>query len=154
MQRAEEAGKHAMKHNRAEGFSTIEVLVSMAVLATSLIPLLQMGMDAQRLAVRAEHQQLRADALTNAIAYYRTINVGVRPEGDSEFGHWALRWQSQLVEEDMVFTQEFQDSRRIIGFYETQLTISYATSSGTETEDLMVRSVGWKVETPSSERLR
>ena len=79
-----------------QGFTVLEALVAIALLAIALIPLLSFQSQIVNGSVRLETNAERLIAQASAYEYLSTIDYGVSPEGDMEIGGgWVLAWSTK-----------------------------------------------------------
>ena len=78
----------------AGGFTLLEVIVAVAIMAASGTVILQWLLSAQDTLRRAQARQAEAQLTLEAQSLLRTINPLQRPEGRIEAGPMTLRWTS------------------------------------------------------------
>jgi general secretion pathway protein I len=90
-----------MDRARQHGFSLLEAIVALAIIALALVPLL--GFVAQSLdaVYRAGDAQLRATVLTNAVDALRGVNPMLEPQGEIDLGGPRLRWAARAIVQPM-----------------------------------------------------
>jgi len=76
-----------------QGFTTLEALVAITLLAIALVPLLSFQSQVVNGSVRLEARADRFIAQASAYEYLSTIDYGSLPEGEMEIGGgWILSW--------------------------------------------------------------
>ena len=130
------AHRHARLGQR--GFSLLEAIVAMTILATLglvLFDWMRQSLDgASR--IRAEH--VRVEGLINAQALIAAVNPAIEPEGERALGGLSVRWSSRLVAGPQpLFGQQPERGAAAEGWqaalYEVTVSGSYAAGSGTPT---------------------
>lgn len=82
------------------GFSTLEAIVALAILATAMLPLLTLQSQLTNAATRMEHQADLVEARTVAITYLSLVNPIEQTSGDIQIGGgWVLDWQAAPIED-------------------------------------------------------
>ena len=75
-----------------QGFSVLEALVAMAVLATAFLPLLTLQGQFLKTAQSLERTEVLLAAESMALAHIRAINLDQTPEGEIESTHGQISW--------------------------------------------------------------
>lgn len=83
---------------RARGFSLLEAVVALAILAAAGLALFASLTQSVQMVGRAERAREVDLALRNALAWVERINPMESPEGERELGAYRLRWQAGPVE--------------------------------------------------------
>ncbi len=131
-----------MKHQR--GFSLLEAIVAMAIIASVGMALLAWTHNNLGLLTRISERQEAMQATRQAIAWLETVNIVRKPEGEQVIGHLTIQWQSQPVEAE-------RDGRNIfgvgvtpfrLGLYRT--TVRVRDASGRELTQFDVRLAGYQ----------
>lgn len=82
------------------GFSTLEAIVALAILATAMLPLLTLQSQLTNAATRMEHQADLVEARAVAIAYLSLVDPVEQTAGDIQIGGgWVLDWQAVPIED-------------------------------------------------------
>jgi general secretion pathway protein I len=122
------------------GFSLLEALVAIAIVALALAPILNLQAELARDAARQNTMALEATATQNALALLSTINPMTNREGQVRTGAMQVRWRAsaqstpvrstlQGAGEGAFMVQQFQtevviyreDGARLTGFTVEQL---------------------------------
>ena len=82
-------------HTRQAGFTVIELLAAIAILAAALIPLLTLQQSTTRAALAVERAQARLALDRAALATLRGINPAREPEGEADLGAATLAWRAE-----------------------------------------------------------
>lgn len=80
-----------------EGFSVMETLVAMALLAIAVIPLYALLQTLADGAARIETASDMLEVEENALAILETFDPMAEPNGERMLGEWRLSWTSELV---------------------------------------------------------
>lgn len=87
-----------MKRAHQSGFSVIEALVAVAIVALAMLPLASLQGQVSRAAARQQQVQMRVSAEHNALALLRDLNIMTAPEGVRDLGAGlTLRWRAAPI---------------------------------------------------------
>jgi prepilin-type N-terminal cleavage/methylation domain-containing protein len=79
------------------GFTLLEAMVAIAVLAAVLLPLYELISNVSRSAFRVDEANRRAEIETDALNIMSTINPMDKPAGSIDLGPYAVRWAAQTL---------------------------------------------------------
>lgn len=80
------------------GFSVLEALVAVAIVAIALIPLTGLQMQIVRSQARHLEDAERATTIRNAVEFMRAVNPTRTPEGAAALGEGlTLRWNAEPI---------------------------------------------------------
>lgn len=80
------------------GFSLLEAIVAMAILASAGMALFAAMNQSVRMVERAEAARERESAQRDALAWIQTVNPAIEPRGEAQLGDVMLHWSSEPVE--------------------------------------------------------
>ena len=83
---------------RARGFTLLEAIVALAILAAAGMALFAAMSQSLQMVQRAQQARDADAALRNALAWTETINPMHSPSGEQALGDWEMRWTSEPVE--------------------------------------------------------
>ncbi len=87
-----------MKRGLQAGFSVVEALVAVAIMAVAILPLATLQGQVSRTAGRWQQMQLSLAAERSAMAMLRDLNLMEAPEGALDLGGGrVLRWQARPI---------------------------------------------------------
>ncbi|WP_411834116.1 type II secretion system protein J [Pseudoxanthomonas mexicana] len=132
-----------MKGRRDQcGFSLLEAIVALTILATAGLALFAAMNQSVQMASRAENARLADSALRNAMAWLETVNPAETPQGEQQLGEARLRWHAELVEPARdAMTGYMQAGLFQVGLYDVTLEVS---QSGRPLAEVVVRRVGYR----------
>jgi len=81
----------------ARGFTLLEAIVALAILAAGTMALFAAVNGALRSIERAEAATRLDTATENAVALLETINPMQQPEGEEALGDYRLRWRAVIL---------------------------------------------------------
>ena len=81
----------------ASGFTLIEVVVALAILAAALLAFYAFLSSALNAASRVRHAAAAYDRSENALAVAATLNPMEKPAGVFEVGAYRIRWRSEPI---------------------------------------------------------
>ncbi|MEL6687287.1 MAG: hypothetical protein AAFP97_06680 [Pseudomonadota bacterium] len=109
--------------HRESGFSTIEVIVALTILAIGILPLIQTQFEIQRLSQRIQQASQENRAMTQSLRYMRNVNPAETPRGEWVFEGGQLSWDAALIGNDTQFTFQQALNRTFIGYYRVDFTV-------------------------------
>lgn len=131
-----------MINRRQRGFSLLEAIVALTIMATAGLALFAAMNQSVQMAQRAETARQADSALRNAVAWMETVNPAVTPDGEQELGDVRLRWHSELVEPARdAMTGYMQAGLFEVGLYRVTLELSIDGRPLTTAE---IRRVGYR----------
>lgn len=127
---------------RAHGFSLLEAIVALAILATAGLALFAAMSQSVQMVARAENARLADSAVRNAVAWMETVNPMETPQGEQRLGDVTLRWSSEPVEPERdAMTGYLRPGLYRLGLYSVRLELSRDGRPLTETS---IRRVGYR----------
>ena len=110
---------------RARGFTLLEAIVALAILAAAGMALFAAMSQSQQMVRRAEAAREADAALRNALAWVEQVNPMEQPSGEQVLGGgWLLRWRSDPVEPPRDGETGFlQPGLYQVGLYDMTLTL-------------------------------
>jgi prepilin-type N-terminal cleavage/methylation domain-containing protein len=82
---------------KVAGFTLIETLVALVILAASLLAFYEFLGAALNGAAAAERAAIAYDRRQNALTLAATLNPMERPEGSFDLGFYRIRWRSEPI---------------------------------------------------------
>lgn len=136
-----------MKTSVQLGFSLLEAIIAMTILATSGLALFGWVSQSYSGMIRVEEAQARHQLMDDLDAYFRTLNVPGETSRQLVVNDYDVRWQSRLIEplqrgrstagapsnfELGLYRLDIEISQdnRLIGEYQTRLVGYRSLSSG------------------------
>lgn len=126
---------------RRPGFSVMEALVSIAILAIALIPLYQLQRTLADASFRLDWSLERSSLKSSATAYLAALNPAEQPSGTVDFGAWSLAWSSTLLNEEAAPQGPSGFSNFALGLYRIEARVSAQQGEFLFTVD----QVGWRL---------
>lgn len=125
----------------ARGFSLLEAIVALAIVATAGMVLFAGMNQSVQMAMRAENSRKADTAKRNALAWMETVNPAQVPSGEKQLGDMSLEWKSEPIEPPRdAMTGYLQAGLYEIGLYD--VTIDIRTDGVSSSFNL--RKVGYK----------
>ena len=124
------------------GFSLLEAIVALAILATAGLALFAAMSQSVQMVARAEDARLADSAVRNAAAWMETVNPMETPQGEQQLGDVTLRWSAHLVEPERdAMTGYLQPGLYRLGLYDVRLELR---QDGRLLADTVLRRVGYR----------
>lgn len=87
-----------MRREHARGFTLLEAVVALAILAAAGMALFAAMTQSVQMVGRAESSREADAALRNALAYVGAVNPAEDPQGRQPLGAYELVWNAELLE--------------------------------------------------------
>lgn len=87
-----------MRSKGVSGFSLLEAIVALAILAAAGMALFAAMGQSVRMVERAEAARERESAQRNALAWLQTVNPAKEPDGQVQLGDVLVRWHAEALE--------------------------------------------------------
>ncbi len=127
---------------RDAGFSVLEALVAMAVLAGALLPLLALQGQFVRTTEALERSEQRLSVQDTALAHISALNLNQTPSGEMTTPYARVRWQSTpAAGPHMGRTAGGFPSRYEVTLYNVDIGIDYNSGAS---EILRLQGIGWR----------
>ena len=121
------------------GFSVMEALVAIAIIAITMIPLFELQRSLSQSTARLQTTAERLDVEASALAFLQVVDPVAQPTGRLEIGAWTLDWDSQLVS-----MEADGDGYLGPGLYSIYLyDIEAQLTRGGSQQNLVIRRVAW-----------
>ena len=121
------------------GFSIMETLVAVALLAIAIIPIYAFQQTLANTAARLQTASALLDAQESALAVLESIDPLAEPEGVMDLGDWRLSWQSRELASERPADGYLGTSIWGVALYEIDATLVRNETRHTFT----IRRVGW-----------
>lgn len=121
------------------GFSIMETLVAIALLAIAVIPLYAFQQTLANTAARLQTASELLDAQESALAVLQTIDPIAQPSGEMDLGEWRLSWQSRELVSERPADGFLGSSIWGVGLYEINATLE----RGDTRHEIRFRRTGW-----------
>ncbi len=135
-----------MRSRLESGFSTLEVIAAVAIIAIALVPIIGLHTQLSRSQIRLEEAHADSTAARNALALIRDINPMISPQGERLMDERTiLRWTSAAASP---LRQSVNPAGFEVQLYRVSATIERPNAPVTT---MQVDLVGWRL-AASSER--
>ena len=126
---------------RERGFSVLEAMIAMAILAAAMLPLLSLQGQFIKSVESFERVNIRIEMRENAMAILRTKNFTYFPKGQADIGDVHMQWEASRVEAARrTKYAEDNEARFQVSLYDVHVRI--VQKDGSE-EKFIVRGLGW-----------
>lgn len=133
------------------GFSLLESLVAVALIAAAFLPLLTLQGQLTRTVVALERAEANVKDMSSALSYLRVMNPSKTTEGTQPLGDATLSWRARPVSEERpALGQGGAPGRFMLQLFDIDAVIAY--EDGRQAE-FTVRALGWRATRPVSESL-
>lgn len=133
---------HRARAHRQHGFSLLEAIVALTILATVGMALFAAMSQSTQMVARAEHARKVDSAVRNAAAWMQSVNPAETPQGQQQLGDVTVRWSSQPIEpvRDSM-TGFLQPGLYQVGLYRVHLEL---VEDGRPLTEVDIRRAGYK----------
>lgn len=122
------------------GFSVMEALVAIAIIAIAMIPLFELQRSLAQSTARLQTTTERLDIEASALAFLQVVDPLAEPSGSLEIGAWTLIWDSQLIA-----TEANADGYLGAGLYSVYLyDIEAELARGSTQYEFTIRRLAWR----------
>jgi len=127
---------------RGRGFTLLEAIVALAILATAGLALFAAMSQSVQMVQRAQQARDADAVLRNALAIIDRVNPMESPAGSMPLGDYELRWQSELVEPALDSdTGQLHPGYFEVGLYQVHLELWRGNAMA---RDLTLRRAGYR----------
>lgn len=131
-----------MRRESSRGFSLLEAIVALAIVATAGLALFAAMNQSIQMALRAENARKIDTAMRNALAWMEVVNPAQAPTGEKQLGGLQLRWASEPIEPPRDATSGYlQAGLYQVGLYD--VTVDVSSDEGVAAS-FHLRKVGYK----------
>lgn len=124
------------------GFSVLEAMIAVAILATALIPLLTLQGQFIRSVESFERADVRLEARDSALTLLTSVNLMDYPNGTLDLGRAQMTWKATLAgPAQMSRGDGGTDGRFEMALYDVEVTLIHETD---QSETFSVRGLGWR----------
>ena len=123
-----------------QGFSIMETLVAIAILALTILPLYSFQQTLADTAARLQSAASLMTAQESALAVLQSIDPVSQPSGEMQLGEWRLTWESRELAAERPADGYLGTSIWGVGLYE----ITARLESGDRSQQFSIRQVGWE----------
>ena len=132
--------------NGQQGFSVVEALVAVALVALAFTPLLALQGQMSRTAAAAERAEIAIKGESSALAFLETVNPLMRRSGEEDLGFGVLSWRATAMSDLMpVRADDGAHGRYSAQLFRIDAAIAFDDGRVTA---FSVRKAGWRAETP------
>ena len=131
-----------------KGFSVLEALAAVALIALAFLPLLALQGQLTRTVIAVERAEAGVKNMKSALSYLRVINPAMKSEGEERIGDARLIWSARPASaERPALDQGGAPGRFVIQLYDIDAVLAYEDGRRAE---FTVRAVGWRPTAPIS----
>lgn len=135
------------RHSQS-GFSLLESLVAVALIAAAFLPLLTLQGQLTRTVVAIERAETNVKDMSSALSFLRVLNPSRTPEGTERLGDAMLSWRARPVSDERpALDQGGAPGRFMLRLYDIEAVIAYEDGRRAE---FTVRALGWRPTAPAS----
>lgn len=124
------------------GFSVLEAMIAIAILAAALIPLLTLQGQFIRSVESFERADVRLEVRDSALTLLNSLNLMDYPNGTLDLGRAQMTWRATLAgPAKMSRGDAGTEGRFEMALYDVNVTLTHETN---QTETFSVRGLGWR----------
>jgi len=129
-------------HIGSPGFSVLEAIIAIAILAIAFLPLLALQEQMTQTTISLERNARFMEAKRSALAYVRTLNPMRDPQGNLNLGPAIMHWTATPISQERpVSGKEGDKGRFIIALYNVEVTLTFDAQ---RTQVFSVHATGWR----------
>lgn len=133
------------------GFSLLESLVAVALIAAAFLPLLTLQGQLTRTVVAIERAETNVKDMSSALSFLRVMNPSRTTEGTERLGDATLSWRARPVSDERpALDRGGAPGRFLLQLYDVDAVIAYEDGRRAE---FTIRALGWRPKAPFSEGL-
>ncbi len=126
----------------APGFSVLEAIIAVAILAVAFLPLLALQEQMTRTTISLERNEELMEAKRSALAYVRALNPMRNPRGDLDLGKAVMHWEATPISQKRLARNQGGEFGRFqIALYNVQVTLVFDAQ---HTQVFSVHATGWR----------
>jgi general secretion pathway protein I len=126
----------------APGFSVLEAIIAIAILAIAFLPLLGLQTQMTRTTLALERNTQLMEAKRSALAYIQALNPMRDPQGNLDLGHAQMHWNAvQISQERPAMKMGGTKGRFMVALYDVEVTLTFDTQ---RTQNFSVHATGWR----------
>ncbi len=130
----------------AAGFSVLEAIIAIAILAVAFLPLLALQGQMSRTTIALERNAELMSVKRSALAYLQTLNPMRDPKGNLDLGAAVMHWDARPISpERPVSNKGGGKGRFVVALYDVQVTLTF---DGQRTQSFNVHATGWRAVSP------
>lgn len=122
------------------GYTVIEALVAVFLMAVAIAPLIALQSQASRGVLAVERSLSRSVALENALGYLSVINIAENPTGNLSSEGWQVSWNSEQISDYQRARFQGAEGNFELALYRVTIRLS---KEGVETSKHVTR-IGWR----------
>ncbi len=129
--------------NAEAGFSVLEAMISVAIMAAALLPLMSLQSQFVTTSLAYERMSERIDIRQDVLNRLEGMNFSRFPIGEEQLGAYQLSWFAERVQnssQNNVGAQNDSLGRYDLRLYSVTVEISH---KGVKTESFSLNGVGW-----------
>ncbi len=143
---AREAHRAKPRSASQTGFSLLESLVAVTLIAAAFLPLLALQGQLTRTVVAIERAETNVKDMASALSYLRAMNPMKTPQGAEKIGDATLTWTARPVSDERpALDQGGAPGRFMLQLYDIDGALIYEDG---RRADFTLRAMGWRPTAP------
>ena len=139
-------GKVNTPRSQQAGFSLLEALAAVAIIAAAFLPLMVLQNRLAESAIAIERTELTIKARSAALGYLQSINPMMRPSGEDRIGDARLTWQARPITDALQARDRGGgEGRFIVQLFEIEAELVFKNGQRTS---FVVKVTGWRPTSP------
>lgn len=127
--------------SRDDGFSVLEAIVAVALLAVAFLPLLELQTGFISGLRGVERADTRMAAREVALVFVEITNFDSQPSGEVSFGEYTIKWSTKpILGPELMRGDEGLSTNYYVTLYEVQLQMETGLL---RTQFVIMRGLGW-----------
>ena len=135
----------------SRGFSTLEAIIAVALIATAFLPILILQTQLVQTSLSIERAEKTTIAMRSALALLRVTNPLLQPQGEALVGEAILSWTAEPISPlTNVRDGGGGQSRFVSQLFRVRATLQFR---GVRQREFEVVLMGWRATTPANQLL-
>lgn len=128
------------------GFSVLEAIIAIAILAVAFLPLLALQQQMGRNTIAFQRSEELMEVKRSALSYVRALNPMRDPSGDLNLGQVNMHWNAVPISAVLPARDGAGNAGRfVVALYNVEVTLTFANQ---RTQVFSVHSTGWRASKP------
>ena len=136
---------------KSRGFSTLEAIIAVALIATAFLPILALQTQLVQTSLSIGRAEKTVIAMRSAVALLRVTNPLLQPQGETPVGEAILSWTAEPITPlKRIRNGGGGETRFVSQLFRVNATLAFAGGQRREFEVILM---GWRATAPANQLL-